>query len=133
MLGTSCEKRIGADDQPGGNAVDVTAKLPDGRIWNDGDQITINNRKYTITEGGGSSDALFSGVAGSDTYAAVYDFGFGKIGNNILTMSLPSGQGGDIVHSHPLADLEVIVYAPSQNFIFSSYKFHLISFKLLQV
>lgn len=103
MLGTSCEKRIVADDQPGGNAVDVTAKLPDGRIWNDGDQITINNRKYTITEGVGSSDALFSGVAGSDTYAAAYDFGLGKIENNILTMSLPSGQGGDIVHSHPLA------------------------------
>lgn len=103
LLFSACEKRVENVGQPDGDTVSVTAKLPDGRIWNDGDQITINNRKYTIAEGVGSSDALFSGVAKSDTYAAAYDFGLGKVENNVLTMSLPSGQGGDIVFAHPLA------------------------------
>lgn len=101
LLGWSCEKP-GNEIQPGGETVSINATLSGGRNWNDGDQITVNSRKYTIAEGIGTANAVFNGVTKAATYAAAYDYGIGKVENNVLSITLSDKQTEEGASFNPM-------------------------------
>lgn len=101
LMGWSCEKPDNGL-QPGGETVSINASLPGGHSWNDGDQITVNSRKYTIAEGIGTSNAVFNGVTKAASYGAAYNYGIGKVENNVLSITVPDTQRDEDAHINPM-------------------------------
>ena len=79
----------------------VIATLENGRQWVAGDEVVINNIKYTILEGGKSTTTI-ENVAAADYYYAAYDFGKGSIENTTLNVEVPAIQGPAIKMIQPM-------------------------------
>lgn len=82
-------------------SVTVLATLENGRQWHAGDEVVINNIKYTI-EVDGTSTASIEGVEAADYYYAAYDFGNGAIDNTSLSLELPAVQSPNISTIMPM-------------------------------
>ena len=81
--------------------VTILATLENGRQWNAGDEVVINNIKYTVVEGNKSTVAI-ENVAAADYYYAAYDFGKGTIENTTLNVEVPAIQGPAIKMIQPM-------------------------------
>ena len=88
----------GGDEQ---TTVTVLATLENGRQWKAGDEVVINNVKYTV-EVGGTSTASIEGVAAADYYYAAYDFGKGSIEGTNLSVEVPELQSPSISMIQPM-------------------------------
>ena len=81
--------------------VNVLATLENGREWKSGDEVVINNIKYTVVEGGKSTTTI-ENVTAADYYYAAYDFGKGNIENTYLNVEVPAIQGPAITMIQPM-------------------------------
>ena len=84
---SACDNTQGTDEQKA--PVTIKATLENGREWKSGDEVVINNIKYTIEEGGKSTVSI-ENVKAADYYYAAYDFGNGSIEGTNLTVQLPA-------------------------------------------
>ena len=98
LLSPSCTDPEPIDNE---QSVTVMATLENARQWSAGDEVVINNSKYTITEGG-SSTATIENVAKADYYYAAYDIGNGTIDGTTLTFTVPQMQGTAIDVPQPM-------------------------------
>ena len=89
LMAPACENTQSTDEQKA--PVTIKATLENGREWKAGDEVVINNIKYTIEEGGKSTVAI-ENVKAADYYYAAYDFGNGSIEGTNLTVQLPATQ-----------------------------------------
>ena len=81
--------------------VTVLATLENGRQWRAGDEVVINNIKYTI-EVDGTTTASIEGVEAADYYYAAYDFGNGAIDGTNLSLELPAVQSPSVSTIMPM-------------------------------
>lgn len=81
--------------------VTVLATLENGRQWHAGDEVVINNIKYTI-EVDGTTTASIEGVEAADYYYAAYDFGNGAIDGTNLSLELPAVQSPSVSTIMPM-------------------------------
>ncbi len=96
---------IGCKDNPKESdqnpPVTILATLENGREWRSGDEVVINNVKYTI-DVDGTSTASIEGVEPADYYYAAYDFGAGTIDNTNLELTLPAVQSPNVSTIMPM-------------------------------
>lgn len=88
----------GSDEK---TTVTVLATLENGRQWRAGDEVVINNIKYTI-EVDGTTTASIEGVEAADYYYAAYDFGNGAIDGTNLSLELPAVQSPSVSTIMPM-------------------------------
>lgn len=88
----------GSDEK---TTVTVLATLENGRQWRAGDEVVINNIKYTI-EVDGTTTASIEGVEAADYYYAAYDFGKGAIDGTNLSLELPAVQSPSVSTIMPM-------------------------------
>ncbi|MBP3424418.1 MAG: hypothetical protein J6K33_09320 [Alistipes sp.] len=88
----------GSDEK---TTVTVLATLENGRQWHAGDEVVINNIKYTI-EVDGTTTASIEGVEAADYYYAAYDFGNGAIDGTNLSLELPAVQSPSVSTIMPM-------------------------------
>ena len=89
LMAPACQNTQSTDEQKA--PVTIKATLENGREWKAGDEVVINNIKYTIEEGGKSTVSI-DNVKAADYYYAAYDFGSGSIEGTNLTIQLPATQ-----------------------------------------
>ena len=94
-----CEGNTQGSDEK--KSVTVLATLENGREWKAGDEVVINNIKYTV-EVGGTSTVSIEDVVAADYYYAAYDFGNGTIDNTTLAVDLPATQSPSISMIRPM-------------------------------
>ena len=94
-----CEGNTQGSDEK--KSVTVLATLENGREWKAGDEVVINNIKYTV-EVGGTSTVSIEDVVAADYYYAAYDFGNGTIDNTTLAVDLPATQSPSISMVRPM-------------------------------
>ena len=88
----------GSDEK---TTVTILATLENGRQWRAGDEVVINNIKYTI-EVDGTTTASIEGVEAADYYYAAYDFGNGAIDGTNLSLELPAVQSPSVSTIMPM-------------------------------
>ena len=99
LVAVSCNETPAEVEQ---NAtVAVSATLENGREWEQGAEVVINNSKYTV-EVGGKSTITIENVTAADYYYAAYDFGSGTIDGTKLTVDIPALQGSAISMIQPM-------------------------------
>ena len=99
LLCPSCNNGPEGSDEK--TTVTVLATLENGRQWRAGDEVVINNIKYTI-EVDGTTTASIEGVEAADYYYAAYDFGNGAIDGTNLSLELPAVQSPSVSTIMPM-------------------------------
>lgn len=87
---------------PDDESVSISATLEDGRLWKDGDAVFLNGASYTLSQGAGTSEALFENVVKADVYGGAYDIGNGTVDATGLTFTLPATQTASGLSFRPM-------------------------------
>ena len=82
----SCQKEEPTKD----TSFELKASLENGRIWNEGDVVLLNGKRYSISDKFGTPNTTIPNVEKSSEYTAAYDFGEGTVSDNILSLNLPT-------------------------------------------
>ncbi len=99
LLATGCEPDVPGNE--GATSVTISATLENGREWEVGDEVIINNSTYVIEEGNASTVAI-NNVKAAEHYYAAYDFGKGSINGTTLSFELPATQSPSISQIQPM-------------------------------
>lgn len=92
----------GVDNNGGGaGSVSVVVALENGRQFNVGDEVVINEGKYTVTEGE-TSTTVITDVDAADRYYAAYDIGNGSIEGTTLNFEVKAIQGATLSMAKPM-------------------------------
>lgn len=118
----SCEKEPAPDIST--NGVTLKVSLENGRNWNEGDQILVNGTSYSISEDFGTPNSTVTNVTKASDYYAVYDYGNGKVTDNLLAVELPKS----IIFGENRT-MPMVAHSNSENLLFK----HTLGFLKLKV